>query len=132
MPFQIATTAFPADGMIPKKFTCEGPDVSPGLSWKDAPAGTQSYALIADDPDAPAGTWVHWVIYNVPANTTELPEGIDKKDELASGALQGRKLGITGRVRRRGSRTATTSSCMRWTQSSISSRARAKPMWSSR
>jgi Raf kinase inhibitor-like YbhB/YbcL family protein len=100
MPFQIATTAFPADGTIPKKFTCDGPDVSPALSWKDAPAGTQSFALIADDPDAPVGTWVHWVLYNVPAGTTELAEGTDKKDELAGGALQGRndfrKIGYGG------------------------------------
>jgi len=100
MPFQIATTAFPADGMIPKKFTCDGTDVSPELSWKDAPAGTQSFALIADDPDAPAGTWVHWVLYNVPAGTNSLPEGTEKKDELGGGALQGRndfrKIGYGG------------------------------------
>jgi Raf kinase inhibitor-like YbhB/YbcL family protein len=100
MSFQIATTAFPADGMIPRKFTCDGPDASPELSWKDTPAGTQSFALIADDPDAPVGTWVHWVLYNVPASTSELPEGTDKKDELAGGALQGRndfrKIGYAG------------------------------------
>jgi Raf kinase inhibitor-like YbhB/YbcL family protein len=90
MPFQIATTAFSAGETIPKKFTCDGPDVSPQLSWKEAPAGTQSFALIMDDPDAPVGTWVHWVLYNVPANITELQEGVEKQEQLASGALQGR------------------------------------------
>jgi len=90
MPFQIATTAFSAGGTIPKKFTCDGPDVSPQLSWKEAPAGTQSFALIMDDPDAPVGTWVHWVLYNVPANITELQEGVEKQEQLTSGALQGR------------------------------------------
>ncbi len=59
MPFQIATPAFSAGETIPKKFTCDGPDVSPQLNWKEAPVGTQSFALIMDDPDAPVGTWVH-------------------------------------------------------------------------
>jgi len=90
MPFQIATTAFSAGETIPKTFTCDGPDVSPQLSWKEAPVGTQSFALIMDDPDAPVGTWVHWVLYNVSANMTELPEGVEKQGQLASGALQGR------------------------------------------
>ena len=80
MPFQVATTAFSAGETIPKKFTCDGPDVSPQLGWKEAPAGTQSFALIMDDPDAPVGTWVHWVLYNVPANITELQEGVEKPD----------------------------------------------------
>jgi len=90
MPFQIATPTFSAGETIPKKFTCDGPDVSPQLSWKEAPVGAQSFALIMDDPDAPVGTWVHWVLYNVPANITELPEGVEKQGQLASGALQGR------------------------------------------
>ena len=90
MPFQIATPAFSAGETIPKKFTCDGPDVSPQLSWKEARVGAQSFALIMDDPDAPVGTWVHWVLYNVPANITELPEGVEKQGQLASGALQGR------------------------------------------
>jgi Raf kinase inhibitor-like YbhB/YbcL family protein len=90
MPFKIATTAFSAGETIPKKFTCDGPDVSPQLSWKEAPAGTQSFALIMDDPDAPVGTWVHWVLYNVPASIRELQEGVEKQEQLASGALQGR------------------------------------------
>jgi len=90
MSFQIASTAFPNGGMIPKKFTCDGPDVSPQLTWKEAPAGTQSFTLIMDDPDAPVGTWVHWVLYNLPANTRELPEGVEMQEQLASGAMQGR------------------------------------------
>ena len=90
MPFSITSPSFSAGGAIPKKFTCDGADVSPQLSWKGAPAGTQIFALIMDDPDAPVGTWVHWVLYDVPANTTELQEGLEKKEQLASGALQGR------------------------------------------
>ena len=100
MPFQISTTAFSADGMIPKKFTCDGPDLSPPLGWKDAPAATQSFALIMDDPDAPVGTWVHWLLYNLPANAKELPEGVEKQEQLANGAQQGRndfrKIGYGG------------------------------------
>ena len=90
MSFQISSAAFSNGEVIPKKFTCDGPDVSPQLSWKEAPAATQSFALITDDPDAPAGTWVHWVLYNLPANTRELPEGMEKQERLATGALQGR------------------------------------------
>jgi hypothetical protein len=90
MSFEITSTAFSDGGMIPKRFTCDGPDVSPQLGWTRAPAGTQGFALIMDDPDAPVGTWVHWVIYNLPANTRELPEGVEKQEQLASGAIQGR------------------------------------------
>jgi len=90
MSFQITTSAFSAGEAIPKKFTCDAPDLSPPLSWKGAPAGTQTFALIMDDPDAPVGTWVHWVLYNVPANTGDLAEGVAKQEQLASGALQGR------------------------------------------
>ncbi len=97
---QISSPAFSEGGTIPKKFTCDGPDLSPPLTWKDAPANAQSFALIMDDPDAPVGTWVHWVLYNLPASTKELPEGIDKTEQLSSGALQGRndfrKIGYGG------------------------------------
>jgi Raf kinase inhibitor-like YbhB/YbcL family protein len=79
MPFSITSPSFSAGGAIPKKFTCDGSDVSPQSSWKAAPAGTQTFALIVDDPDSPVGTWVHWVLYDVPANTTELPEGLEKE-----------------------------------------------------
>lgn len=90
MAFQLTSTAFQAGGTIPRKFTCDGPDVSPPLAWSDPPAGTQSFALIMDDPDAPAGTWVHWVLYDLPAATRELTEGLPKQGELPNGARQGR------------------------------------------
>jgi len=90
MGLQISSTAFSVGETIPKKFTCDGPDLSPPLRWEGAPPGTQSFALIMDDPDAPAGTWVHWVLYNLSPTTKELPEGVEKKDELGEGAVQGR------------------------------------------
>jgi Raf kinase inhibitor-like YbhB/YbcL family protein len=100
MPLEISSAAFSAGETIPKKFTCDGPDVSPQLKWNDLPAKTQSIALIMDDPDAPAGTWVHWVLYDLPANTRELPEGAAKQEQLSGGARQGRndfgKIGYGG------------------------------------
>ena len=75
---------------IPKTFTCDGLDVSPQLSWNDPPATTQSFALIMDDPDAPAGTWVHWVLYNLPISARELAENIPNREQLSNGAHQGR------------------------------------------
>jgi Raf kinase inhibitor-like YbhB/YbcL family protein len=89
MSFSIRSTAFPEGGTIPKKFTCDGPDVSPALTWVGAPAGTQSLALIADDPDAPAGTWTHWIIWDIAPGTT-LPEGVAKTETLSDGVRQGR------------------------------------------
>jgi Raf kinase inhibitor-like YbhB/YbcL family protein len=100
MSLQIFSPAFSAGETIPKKFTCDGPDVSPPLKWNDPPANTQSIALIMDDPDAPVGTWVHWVLYDLPAATRELPEGVPKQEQLSSGARQGRndfgKIGYGG------------------------------------
>jgi len=100
MAFAIASTSFPNGGDIPKKFTCDGADVSPELSWAEPPAGTQSFALIADDPDAPAGTWTHWILFDAPPTTTSLPEGVGKIDELPGGERQGRndfhKIGYNG------------------------------------
>ncbi len=90
MALKLTSTAFQPGAAIPKKFTCDGPDVSPALAWTDAPAGMQSFALIVDDPDAPVGTWVHWVLYDLPANARELAEGVPKQEELSSGARQGR------------------------------------------
>jgi len=89
MTLSLKSSAFAHEGNIPQKHTCDGADVSPALSWSDPPAGTQSFSLIMDDPDAPAGTWVHWVLYNVPAQTHELPEGVPKVRELKDGARQG-------------------------------------------
>ncbi len=90
MALKLTSTAFQPGAAIPKKFTCDGPDVSPALAWNDPPAGTQSLALIVDDPDAPVGTWVHWVLYDLPANTRDLAEGVPKQEELPNGARQGR------------------------------------------
>jgi Raf kinase inhibitor-like YbhB/YbcL family protein len=90
MSFQLASAAFSGNEMIPKKFTCEGADLSPQLSWNGAPSSTKTFALIMDDPDAPVGTWVHWVLYNLPPNIKELPEGVEKQEHLSNGALQGR------------------------------------------
>ncbi|TFG58647.1 MAG: YbhB/YbcL family Raf kinase inhibitor-like protein, partial [Spirochaetales bacterium] len=71
----ITSSAFTEGSMIPSKYTCDGADISPALAWEGAPAGTKSFTLIADDPDAPGGTWVHWVIYGIPAAAKGLPEG---------------------------------------------------------
>ena len=91
MAFSLTSTAFTEGSAVPPKYTCDGADVSPPLAWSDAPPGTASFALIADDPDAPAGTWVHWVLYNLPATTAELPENVAKVETLdLGGAHQGR------------------------------------------
>lgn len=89
MEIKLKSTAFGEDGMIPKKYTCEGLDVSPPFSWTAVPAGTKSLAFTCDDPDAPGGTWVHWVLFNLPANIQELPENIPQQKMLANGAKQG-------------------------------------------
>src|SRR6266403_2623490 len=91
MAFTLTSTAFTDGAAIPVKHTCDGVDVSPPLAWSGAPAGTRSFALIADDPDAPAGSWVHWVVYNLPAAVSELPENVAKVEALdLGGARQGR------------------------------------------
>jgi Raf kinase inhibitor-like YbhB/YbcL family protein len=90
---ELTSPNFKHQTTIPKKHTCDGGDVSPELDWSGAPAGTQSYALIVDDPDAPDPanpkmTWVHWVIYNIPAQSTLLPES-DSGNDLPEGSLNG-------------------------------------------
>ncbi len=75
MTLTITSSAFEEEGRIPQKYTCEGQDISPPLAWSGVPDGAQSLVLIADDPDAPIGTWVHWVLYDLPPETTELAEG---------------------------------------------------------
>jgi len=87
---KITSNACREGEMIPRKHTCDGPDLSPQLAWADLPERTESLALICDDPDAPSGTWVHWVIFNVPFGTRELPEGIPGEEELPDGTRQGR------------------------------------------
>jgi len=100
MALQLTSAAFEGGGTIPKKFTCDGTDVSPALSWTEPPAGTQSFALIVDDPDAPAGTWVHWVLYGLPVGARRLPEAVEKERERTDGSRQGRndfgKIGYNG------------------------------------
>ena len=97
---KLTSTAFENGRPIPVQHTGEGADASPPLQWSGAPAGTRSFALICDDPDAPAGTWVHWVIYGLPAATQELPEKISPAESLISGARQGlndfRRIGYGG------------------------------------
>jgi Raf kinase inhibitor-like YbhB/YbcL family protein len=100
MSIQLTSAAFEDGGMIPKKFTCDWEDASPPLKWSGIPKGTQSISLICDDPDAPAGTWVHWVLYNVPGDAMELPENMPSDIVLGNGAKQGmndfRRLGYGG------------------------------------
>jgi Raf kinase inhibitor-like YbhB/YbcL family protein len=89
MALQIKSSAFEDGATIPKKYTCDGEDRSPALSWSGVPDGTKSFALICDDPDAPMGTWVHWVLWGLPPDTMSLPEGVPADTTLASGARQG-------------------------------------------
>lgn len=86
---QITSSAFTEGSMIPVKYTCDGQGISPPLEWKNAPDGTKSFTLISDDPDAPAGTWVHWVAYNIPANVIKLDENVKPEKEFKNGMRQG-------------------------------------------
>ena len=90
MSFQLFSPEFQEGKPIPRKFSCDGLDASPPLNWKDAPAGTASYALIVHDPDAPAGDWVHWVLFNIPGEVNILTEGVPADKVLKDGTLQGR------------------------------------------
>jgi hypothetical protein len=74
MPFSLRVEGFGFGETIPKRHTCEGEDVSPAMEWSDVPAGTRSFALIVDDPDAPAGTWNHWLLWDIAAGERSLPE----------------------------------------------------------
>jgi Raf kinase inhibitor-like YbhB/YbcL family protein len=100
MAFTLSSASFTAGGEIPRQHTCEGADQSPTLSWSGAPSGTTFFALIVDDPDAPVGTWVHWVLYDLPGDTTQLRQAVPTTETLASGAKQGvndfRKVGYGG------------------------------------
>lgn len=89
MAFQIKSPAFSDNGMMPSIHTCDDKDISPQLQWTEPPQGTKSFALINDDPDAPMGTWVHWVIFNLPAGTRQLEQNFPKDKELKNGAKQG-------------------------------------------
>lgn len=76
MPFELTSTAFAQGESIPEKYSCKGDDISPPLAWGDPPVGTQSLTLIMDDPDAPVGTWDHWILFNIPADRRELEENL--------------------------------------------------------
>jgi Raf kinase inhibitor-like YbhB/YbcL family protein len=87
---KLTSTAFQEGGMIPVQYTCAGANVSPPLAWGDVPAETKALALVVDDPDAPRGTWVHWVAYNLSPATKALPENVPALEALASGGRQGK------------------------------------------
>ena len=96
----ITSSAFTEGGMIPKRYTCDAEDVSPDLTWTGVPEGTKSLALICDDPDAPMGTWVHWVLFNLSPDTSELHAEIPSEKTLRNSARHGKndfgKLGYGG------------------------------------
>ncbi|WHZ16452.1 MAG: Phospholipid-binding protein, YbhB/YbcL family [Nitrospira sp.] len=89
MAFELTGSVFKEGELIPNKYTCEGSDLSPPLRWNNPPAGTRSFVLIVDDPDAPVGTWVHWVLYNIPIDVRGLAEGLPALETLPNDALQG-------------------------------------------
>ena len=89
MEFRLTSPAFHDGYPIPRLYTCEGEDISPPLNFENPPAGVRSFALIVDDPDAPVGTWVHWVMFNIPANVAHLSEGISAIDATTDGTRQG-------------------------------------------
>ena len=99
---ELKSTAFTESDTIQVKYTCDGPDISPPLNWSAPPEGTKSLALICDDPDAPMGTWVHWVLFNIPPDITGLPEGfsVAKAEEALAKAVEGindfKRLGYGG------------------------------------
>jgi Raf kinase inhibitor-like YbhB/YbcL family protein len=97
---ELKSPAFENGAEIPREFTCDGEDVSPRLAWESAPAGAKTFALVVDDPDAPVGTWVHWVFYDLPATTKDLAAGVAADEKLPDGAKQGlndfRKVGYGG------------------------------------
>jgi Raf kinase inhibitor-like YbhB/YbcL family protein len=99
-PLGLHSSAFAPNSSIPRRYTCAGFDMSPPLSWASAPAGTKSFALIVSDPDATHGTFIHWVIYNLPANLTDLPQRVKKRFGKTLGGEQGTnsfgKLGYGG------------------------------------
>jgi len=89
MPLEITCPAFADNGMVPVKYTCDADEISPPLKWSNPPAGVKCFALLCDDPDAPAKVWVHWIIFNIPADVKELPENVPKVPKLEDGTIQG-------------------------------------------
>ncbi len=100
MDIEVTSPAFKDGEMIPPRYTCDGADVSPPLAWADVPKTAETIALICDDPDCPGRTWVHWVLFNLPAGLKELAEAVPPDGELANGAKQGlndwRRIGYGG------------------------------------
>ena len=100
MAITITSSVFAEGALIPKKYTCDAEDISPDLKWSGVPKEAKSLALICDDPDAPVGTWVHWVLFNIPADVTTLAAGVPSDPVLKNGARHGkndfRKLGYGG------------------------------------
>jgi hypothetical protein len=100
MALEISSPEFSEGEMIPTRYTCDGPDVSPELSWRGVPEAAKSLALICDDPDAPMGTWVHWVLFNIPSSANGLTAEIPSDASLETGARHGtndfRRLGYGG------------------------------------
>jgi len=96
MAFSLSSPAFASGGDIPSQFTCKGDDLSPHVVWHDAPAGTRSFVLIADDPDAPRGTFTHWVVFDVPSDRTDIPSGSRADAVGLSGRNSSNKVGYMG------------------------------------
>ena len=90
MTMQLTSEAFEQDRPIPRKYSCDGSDVSPPLSWSGAPGATATFVLTCDDPDAPGGTFVHWLYYNIPAKAERLPEGVPNDPQPSPGGMQGK------------------------------------------
>lgn len=96
MPFKLSSPAFAAGGEIPQQFTCDGTNIPPHLVWSDPPDGTRSFVLIVDDPDAPSGSFTHWVLFDIPGDCTDLPSGT-RSDAIGVSGRNGRgELGYTG------------------------------------
>lgn len=97
---QLTSSAFKEGQPIPRQYTCDGVNVSPPLEWTGVPKTAKTIAIIADDPDAPAGTWVHWVLYNLPAENIGLVENLPASENLQAGGFQGKndfeKIGYGG------------------------------------
>lgn len=86
---KVRSAAFQEGGLIPKQYTCDGANISPPLAWEGTPEKAKTLALVADDPDAPAKTWVHWVVFNLPVTTKGLPENVPLRESVAGGGVQG-------------------------------------------
>lgn len=96
MSLQLTSDAFANGQSIPAKYSCIGKNISPALAWTEPPTGTQSFALIVDDPDAPGRTWVHWVLFNIPVSTRNLKEGFTADDPIVSGKNSSSHLNYDG------------------------------------